>query len=119
MFGFLSLCAYVSITDFWSVATMRFICNYIHIYSLVFGHRILQLFHVSLNYLLQTKMILLPLSLALHCFLFHCYIFPSGSDGKGAACNVGDLGSITGSGRLPGEGNGCPLQYSCLKNCMN
>ena len=119
MFGFLSLCAYVSITDFWSVATMRFICNYIHIYSLVFGHHILQLFHVSLNYLLQTKMILLPLSLALHCFLFHCYIFPSGSDGKGAACNVGDLGSITGSGRLPGEGNGSPLQYSCLKNCMN
>ena len=43
-------------------------------------------------------MILLPLSLALHCFLFYCYIFPSGSGGKESACNVGDLGSIPGSG---------------------
>ena len=40
-------------------------------------------------------------------------------DGKGAAYNVGDLGSIPGSGRSPGEGNGTPLQYSCLENPMN
>ena len=39
-----------------------------------------------------------------------------GSDGKGPACNVGDPGSIPGSGRSPGEGNGNPLQYSCLEN---
>ena len=38
--------------------------------------------------------------------------FPSGSDGKASACNAGDLGSIPGSGRSPGEGNGNPLQYS-------
>ena len=38
--------------------------------------------------------------------------------GKASACNVGDLGSIPGSGRSPGEGNGNPLQYSCLKNSM-
>ena len=39
--------------------------------------------------------------------------FPGGSDGKESACNVGDPGSIPGSGRSPGEGNGSPLQYSC------
>ena len=37
------------------------------------------------------------------------------SDGKESACNVGDLGSIPGSGRSPGEGNGYQLQYSCMK----
>ena len=42
--------------------------------------------------------------------------FPGGSDGKESACNVGDLGSIPGLGRYPGEGNGNPLQYSCLEN---
>ena len=40
--------------------------------------------------------------------------FPGDSDGKESACNAGDLGSIPGSGRSPGEGNGNPLQYSCL-----
>ena len=44
--------------------------------------------------------------------------FPGGSGGKESACNVGDLGSIPGSGRSPGEGNGNPLQYSCLGNPM-
>ena len=42
--------------------------------------------------------------------------FPDGSDGKESACNVGNLGLIPGSGRYPGEGNGNPLQYSCLGN---
>ena len=42
--------------------------------------------------------------------------FPCGSDGKESACNAGDPGSILGSGRSPGEGNGNPLQYSCLEN---
>ena len=37
---------------------------------------------------------------------------------KTSACNVGDLGSIRGAGRFPGEGNGNPLQYSCLENSM-
>ena len=45
--------------------------------------------------------------------------FPGGSDGKASACNVGDPGSIVGSGRSPGEGNGNPLQYSCLENPMD
>ena len=42
--------------------------------------------------------------------------FPGGSGGKESACNVGDLGSIFGSGRSPREGNGYSLQYSCLEN---
>ena len=41
--------------------------------------------------------------------------FLDSSDGKESACNVGDLGLIPGSGRFAGEGNGNPLQYSCLE----
>ena len=42
--------------------------------------------------------------------------FPGSSDGKESACNAGDLDSIPGLGRSPGEGNSNPLQYSCLEN---
>ena len=49
-------------------------------------------------------------------FDFH---FPGDSDGKESACNAGDLGSIPGLGRSPGERNGYPLQYSCLENSMD
>ena len=42
--------------------------------------------------------------------------FPGDSDGKTSAYSVGDPGSIPSSGRFPGEGNGTPLQYSCLEN---
>ena len=42
--------------------------------------------------------------------------FPGGSDGKASACNAGDLGSIPGLRQSPGEGNGNPLQHSCLEN---
>ena len=45
--------------------------------------------------------------------------FPGGSDIEESACSVGDLGSNRGSGRSPPEGNGYPLQYSCLENSMN
>ena len=45
--------------------------------------------------------------------------FPGGSDGKASACNVGDLGSVPGLGRSPGEGKGYPLQYSALENSMD
>ena len=44
--------------------------------------------------------------------------FPDGSDSEESACNAGDPGSIPGSGRSPGEGNGNPLQYSCLEHPM-
>ena len=45
--------------------------------------------------------------------------FPGGAVGKKSACNAGDPGSIPGSGRSPEEGNGTPLQYSCLENPMD
>ena len=45
--------------------------------------------------------------------------FPGSSIGKESACSAGDLGSIPGSGRSPGEGNGNPRQYSCLENAMD
>ena len=45
--------------------------------------------------------------------------FPGGSDGKASAYKAGNLDSIPGLGRSPGEGNGNPLQYSCLENLMN
>ena len=45
--------------------------------------------------------------------------FPGSSDSKAFACNVGDLGLIPQLGRSPGEGNGDPLQYSCMENSMD
>ena len=45
--------------------------------------------------------------------------FPHSLVGEESACNAGDLGSIPESGRSPGEGNGNPLQYSCLENPMD
>ena len=46
-------------------------------------------------------------------------LIPGGSEVKASTCNVGDPGSIPGLGRSPGEGNGSPLQYSCLENPMD
>ena len=43
----------------------------------------------------------------------------AGLDAKESACNAGDQGSVAGSGRYPGEGNGNPFQYSCLENSMD
>ena len=45
--------------------------------------------------------------------------FPGGSDGKESAYSAGDLDLISGFERFPGEGNGYPLQYSCLENSMD
>ena len=47
---------------------------------------------------------------------FYLFGFPGGSDAKEPACNAGDPGSVPGLGRFPGEGNGYPFQYTCLKN---
>ena len=53
-------------------------------------------------------------------FLFFIYLYSdSGSDGKASVYNVGDPGSIPGSGRSAGEGNVNPLQYYCLENPMD
>ena len=45
--------------------------------------------------------------------------FSGGAEGKASACNGGELGSIPGLGKSPGEGNGTPLQSSCLENSMD
>ena len=45
--------------------------------------------------------------------------FPADSDDKESVCNAGDLGSVPGFGRSPGEGNGYPFQYSSLENSMD
>ena len=54
-----------------------------------------------------------------HLFSIRVWDFPGGSDGEESACNAGDVGSIPGSGRSPGEGNGYLLQYSYLENSIN
>ncbi|XDA86401.1 hypothetical protein R6Z07M_016114 [Ovis aries] len=56
----------------------------------------------------------------LFCLLFiYMKSFSGSSDSLVSACNAGDLGSIPGLGRYPGEGNGNPLQYSCLESSMD
>ena len=65
-----------------------------------------QLFHVSLSF-------------ENHFFFFFNWSFPGGSVGKESACNAGVTGSIPGSGRSPGEGNGNLLQDSCLENSLD
>ena len=64
----------------------------------------------SLSFTISSSMLKLT-SLELVMSSKHC-----DSDSKESACSAGDWGSIPGSGRSPGEGNGNPLQYSCLKN---
>ena len=59
------------------------------------------------------------LQLTAYLLVHWCPHFLGGSEGKEPACNAGDSGSIPGSGRSPGEGNGNPLQYSCLGNPMD
>ena len=62
-----------------------------------------------------------PSTLEIKLLLTFCYIsftctYCGSSDGKASACNAEDLGSIPGLGRSPGEGNGNPVQSSCLEN---
>ena len=76
----------------------------------------------NLDSILKSRDITLPTKVHLvkvMVFPVVIYGFPGGSEVKASACNVGDLGSIPGLGRSPGEGNGNPLQYSCLENPMD
>ena len=66
--------------------------------------------------LLYAGHMLAKYSLCQLAFQEHLQVFPDDSDGKESACSAGDLGSVPGSGRSPGEGNDYPLQYSCLEN---
>ena len=54
----------------------------------------------------------------IYIYVYHMG-FPAGSEVKASACYAGDLGSIPGSGRSPGEGNVTPLKYFCLENPMD
>ena len=56
---------------------------------------------------------------SLYIIIFLVYSFPSVSDSEESTYNAGELGSILGAGRSPGEGHGNPLQYSCLENPMD
>ena len=60
-----------------------------------------------------------PCSFGYGCLYSRDWGFSGGSDGKESVCSVGELDSVPGLGRSPGEGNGNPLQYSCLKNSMD
>ena len=60
-----------------------------------------------------------PLGINIYTLLYIRWAFPGGSDSEESACNAGDLDSIPGLGRPPGDGNGNPLQYSCLENFMD
>ena len=84
-------------------------------------HRLFSLLHSQHATLMLTLSFLCPLSLVLlHLVLYTSKGgFPCGLDSKESAWNVGDPGSIPGMGRSPGEGNGNPLQYSCLENSMD
>ena len=77
---------------------------------------------LSIDYKIQSSMYLLILLKWTCLYTYKCLLlvgFPGGSDSKETACNAGDSGSIPGSGRSLGEGNGSPLQYSCMENSMD
>ena len=78
------------------------------------------IFDCTGSLLMPASFQLQPVGAALLCdaWASHCGGFPGGSEVKRSACNAGDLGLIPGLGRSPGEGNGNPLQYSCLENPM-
>ena len=74
----------------------------------------------SLWYVINShKIIMISMYIDIIIILCEYMGFPGGSAGKESACNAEDLGSIPGSGRSPGEGEGYPLQYSDLENSIN
>ena len=85
--------------------------NYIWLSTKILGHNF-----IPWNFVASS----LHTLLLLHDHNTHIYVhLPGGSDSKASAYNEGDPGSISGSGKYPGEGNGNPLQYSCLENPMD
>ena len=90
----------------------------------ILRHSAFFMVHLSQPYMITGKTIALTrqtfvgqvMSLLFNCCLDWSLGFPYSSVGKESACNAGDLGSIPGCGRSPGEGNDNPLQYSCLGN---
>ena len=114
---------------------ISYLCIYLHSF-LKLGYNSYTLKHIHLKYTRVNVLVysgfckhhhyliskhFLPFTVLAKKSIFTLYIkgFPGGSDGKASACNVGDPGSIPGPGRSSGEGNGNPLQYSCLENSMD
>ena len=92
------------------------LCSQIHIQRIIFCLIFLIIKKRTLNILQHGW----TLKTGVKCFThFNSWGFPGSSTGKEYACNAGNLGSIPGLGRSPGEGNGYPLQYSCLENSMD
>ena len=84
----------------------------IHLKSFIVGNPIsFSFFPLSTE---ERFMLITPMKVSVHFCTTRD--FPGGSDGKASAYNAGDPGSIPGSRRSPGEGDGNPLQYSCLEN---
>ena len=75
----------------------------------------------SFSYILYYRLITIYWLIYVYVIYYYYYLFyfPGGSDGKVSAYNAGDPGSVPRLGRPPGEGNGNPLQYSCLENPMD
>ena len=93
---------------------LHFFLNYARLYKIM-GLKILWHYLPLTHYFSDGCHTILD-SYLIHPFKHFWSRLPGGSGVKGSACNAGDLGSISGSGRSPGEGNGNPLQYSCLEN---
>ena len=96
-------------------------CNiFIHLFTLCFLSLVLYDFqHMAYNIFVRLTPKILIFFWA-DCRKPSCILnFPCISVNKGSVCNSGDPGLIPGSGRSPGEGNGNPLQYSCLENLMD
>ena len=75
---------------------------------------------ITKSFLINSNYLTLFISIFLYINTPLCFTgFLGGSDGKESACNARDPGSIPGSGRTRGEGNGNPLHYSCLENSMD
>ena len=83
------------------------------------GHLWVGWMHAGLHFFLNSKVTNSSNWFVFLKKLFILYREACSSDGKASAYNAGNLGSIPGSGSSPGEGNGNPLQYSCLENLMD
>ena len=111
----------VNLKEFYFFISMFFLC-YSNELKLLFLSFLLEIF-LKIKYvdkfdeqseLRKIKLVVMDLKIT-----FTIKHFPGGSEVKASASNAGDLGSIPGLGRSPGEGNGNPLQYCCLENPMN
>ena len=100
----------------WRLETSPHVLNPVLRVFLVEGSAQFKMLHQSQRRKSLPSFLFTLFSSPFHFFLLRCSGFPGGSDGKASAYNARDPGSIPGSGRSSGEGNGNPLQCSCLEN---